>query len=164
MCHLLLGNSDYILLISLELPDLEPDAQMLESSAFIEDRSIMFLACAMEENCLSQSAYQIDKSDPEWIFSTRRLLRFTAAIKNIGRVPFRPYAPKNTWQWHSCHRHYHSMEVFAHFDILDRLGNRIAEGHKASFCLEDNVCEDDNNKRFACADFGDQGISVGCGK
>lgn len=47
-----------------DLPDLEPDALELESSAFIEDRSIMFLQCAMEENCLSKSAYEIDKTNP----------------------------------------------------------------------------------------------------
>jgi lysyl oxidase-like protein 2/3/4 len=32
------------------------------------------------------------------------------------------------------------MEVFATFDVIDSNGDKIAEGHKASFCLEDNQC------------------------
>lgn len=47
-----------------DLPDLEPDPHEVERSAFIEHRSIIFLQCAMEENCLSGSAYEIDRNDP----------------------------------------------------------------------------------------------------
>lgn len=54
-------------------------------------------------------------------------------------------------------RHYHSMEVFATFYIYNSTGHRVAEGHKASFCLEDNQCLDEIKPRYACADFGDQG-------
>lgn len=49
------------------------------------------------------------------------------------------------------------MEVFATFYIYNSTGHRVAEGHKASFCLEDNQCLDDVHPRYACADFGDQG-------
>lgn len=49
------------------------------------------------------------------------------------------------------------MEVFATFNIYNSTGHRVAEGHKASFCLEDNQCLDDVKPRYACANFGDQG-------
>lgn len=49
------------------------------------------------------------------------------------------------------------MEVFATFDIYNSTKHRVAEGHKASFCLEDNQCLPDVKPRYACANFGDQG-------
>lgn len=100
----------------------------------------------------------------DWLFESRRLLRFTAKIGNIGSADFRPLVHKAAWTWHSCHKHYHSMETFAHFDILsaDAAGVRVAEGHKASFCLEDNDCDPGIIGKYKCANFGDQGITPGC--
>lgn len=54
------------------------------------------------------------------------------------------------------------MEVFAVFNIFNAHNEKVAEGHKASFCLEDNQCTPGVKRKYACANYGDQGISVGC--
>ncbi|XP_042217077.1 lysyl oxidase homolog 2-like isoform X2 [Homarus americanus] len=144
------------------IADLVPDHIELARSAHLEDKQLFFLQCAMEENCLAASAVKSQDSGYGWHLETRRLMRFTARIVNQGDEAFRPFLPKQYWEWHACHMHYHSMEVFAHYDIIDSAGNRVAEGHKASFCLEDNNCLPGVEPIFKCANFGDQGISPGC--
>lgn len=39
-----------------EIADLVPDHMELARSAHLEDKQLFFLQCAMEENCLAQSA------------------------------------------------------------------------------------------------------------
>ncbi|CAG0882774.1 unnamed protein product [Cyprideis torosa] len=143
------------------LADLVPDLYEMQRSLHLEDKQLWFLSCALEENCLGSDANELMKSANGHL-EVRRLLRFTARIANVGTADFRPFAPKSSWQWHQCHLHYHSMEVFANFDIFDEKGKRVAEGHKASFCLEDAECKHGVEKVYNCENYGDQGISPGC--
>ena len=84
--------------------DLQPDLMELMQSAYLEDKPLFLLQCAMEENCLATGAYTERQENPYWQQLTRRLLRFTTAIANIGTADFRPFIHKSAWQWHACHQ------------------------------------------------------------
>uniref|UniRef100_H0WAI6 Lysyl oxidase homolog n=1 Tax=Cavia porcellus TaxID=10141 RepID=H0WAI6_CAVPO len=106
----------------------------------------------------SGSAYRGDVRDYDY----RVLLRFPQRVKNQGTSDFLPSRPRYSWEWHSCHQHYHSMDEFSHYDLLDaNTQSRVAEGHKASFCLEDTSCDYGYYRRFACTAH-TQGLSPGC--
>ena len=85
------------------MADLAIDHMELMNTAFLEDKQMFFLQCAMEENCLASQAYEIQKESNSWHLETRRLLRFTARILNVGTADFKPFIPKHLWEWHMCH-------------------------------------------------------------
>ncbi|XP_077091670.1 lysyl oxidase homolog 1 [Siphateles boraxobius] len=140
------------------LPDLVPDPNYVQASTYVQRAHMYSLRCAAEEKCLASSAYSADATD----YSVRVLLRFPQRVKNQGTADFIPNRPRHTWEWHSCHQHYHSMDEFSHYDLLEvSSGRKVAEGHKASFCLEDTTCDFGHLKRFACTSH-TQGLSSGC--
>ncbi|KAI0989689.1 hypothetical protein GJ496_004295 [Pomphorhynchus laevis] len=151
------------LICTKELPDLYLDLHLLKRDFYLEERYLFYLQCAMEENCVALSAYHFQKQYPDdWHYNKRKLIRFTSAIWNNGTADFYPTLPKYAWIWHLCHAHYHSMEIFARYEIFSLTGMKLTESTKASFCLEDNNCLAGYTKKFACRNFGDQGISPKC--
>jgi len=142
------------------LPDLVIDTDLLKRYMELNTIPLRYLQCAFEENCLSASAAARMR---ESLSYRRRLLRFSVKVENRGLDHFRPFADKSTWEWHSCHKHYHSMETFSSYDFIrQRTGKKVAQGHKASFCLEDTKCDPGFEQVWNCTDMGDQGISPGC--
>lgn len=140
------------------LPDLVPDPNYVQASTYIQRAHMYSLRCAAEEKCLASSAYTTETTD----YDVRVLLRFPQRVKNQGTADFMPNRPRHTWEWHSCHQHYHSMDEFSHYDLLEvSSGRKVAEGHKASFCLEDTTCDFGHLKRYACTSH-TQGLSPGC--
>ncbi|XP_020792037.1 protein-lysine 6-oxidase-like [Boleophthalmus pectinirostris] len=137
------------------LPDLVPDPVYLQSGSYVQRVPMYNLRCAAEENCLSSSAHFSQDYD------TRVLLRFTQRVKNQGTSDFLPSRPRYAWEWHSCHHHFHSMDEFSVYELLDSGNRAVAEGHKASFCLEDTSCDPGYYRRYACTSH-TQGLSPGC--
>ena len=73
------------------------------------------LTCALEEGCLSPSAYESVGGDSR--SNLRKLLRFTQKISNIGNADFiSPHHPDD-WQWHSCHKHFHRSRFDVHWPL-----------------------------------------------
>jgi len=142
------------------LPDIVPDIDILRREMRINIIPLNRLRCPLEENCLSDTAgYLISDA----IYFHRRLLRFSVKIENRGLADFRPNVPRSSWKWHKCHRHYHSMETFSSYDLISKEnGKKIAQGHKASFCLEDTRCYPGFDRKYNCSQRGGQGISPGC--
>lgn len=91
------------------------DYRVVKKSIRVESRGLYELTCAYDENCLSSTAaHYIHYPN---LFH-RTLLRFTSRFWNRGTDSFEPDVSKENWQWHTCHRHYHSMERFTDYDLI----------------------------------------------
>ncbi|KAF6778130.1 hypothetical protein AHF37_02360 [Paragonimus kellicotti] len=86
------------------LPDLEPDVQALQDSAYSTVIPLFQAQCALEENCFPPSVYNLISRNPQMaLMHMRRLLRFSSLIHNVGTEVFRPHEPPERWVWHACH-------------------------------------------------------------
>ena len=101
------------------LPDLVVNVEELERHVRVDAIPLSYLRCSYEENCLAASARTQWYNNQHYV---RRLLRFTTRIENRGLASFVPDVPRSRWQWHQCHAHYHSMEVFSRYDLVSKYG------------------------------------------
>ena len=100
-----------------DAPDILMDMNAMRSSIKINTWPLRHLSCSKTENCLTKSAYTSDAyTNPKT--NTRRLMVFTSLILNKGTAAFRPNMHKDQWEWHQCHKHFHSMEYFARYDLI----------------------------------------------
>ena len=91
-------------------------------------------------------------------------MKFDSLTHNWGLCPFLPNLNREDWIFHDCHNHYHSFEAFVEFSLVHpKTGEKVAEGHKASFCLEDTVCAEGYSGQYQCTPTSAQGISANCG-
>ena len=92
----------------------------MRSSIKINTWPLHHLSCSKSENCLTSTAYSKDAYvNPKT--KTRRLMVFTSLILNKGTAAFRPNRHKDQWEWHQCHKHFHSMEYFSRYDVIGSL-------------------------------------------
>ncbi len=110
-------------------------------------------ACAVQEGCLRGTG-------------TRRIVRFTTHIKNIGNQdyfigspPLDPALPSNQFAWDACHQHWH-YRGYAEYVLFNALGTRLPVGSKNGFCVLDLECNDGGLGKYTC---GNMGITSNCG-
>ena len=104
-------------------PDLLPLQEGLADNRVIY-RYIPRNSCAVQERCVGGTGW-------------RRLLQFSASVRNQGRVPVvggdtsdgSPYRVNNIYEFSACHGHFH----FSHYGTF---GYGNFPGEKRAFCLE----------------------------
>eukprot|EP00051_Salpingoeca_urceolata_P005542 m.74212 g.74212 ORF g.74212 m.74212 type:complete len:496 (+) comp14416_c1_seq1:130-1617(+) len=132
--------------------DLEPDEDQVFNGISITNEYFSEQSCPYQEKCLGGPGL-------------RKLLRFSAGIKNVGNRDFTagsPTDPNNPFKAHfvedQCHQHYHFVG-FTHFKLE---GNgQVLPGLKESFCLIDIAPIDGSSGPSTGYDCGNMGISAG---
>ncbi|MBL7937856.1 MAG: hypothetical protein JNL43_00735 [Flavobacteriales bacterium] len=128
-------------------PDLTVNQAALQSSLVMQNLNITD-ACAPVEGCTRG-------------LGTRRLLRFTTRIDNIGTTDY--YIGNNNTQpgmfnTNNCHGHPH-YAGYADYILFDQAGNATPVGFKNGFCVIDVGCNPGFSGQFGCSNMG---ISKGC--
>ncbi|CBY23621.1 unnamed protein product [Oikopleura dioica] len=137
------------------LPDLMTNAKRVQETLHLDYADLSSLSCALEEGCFSRSAY---RKNPKM---ARKLLKFTQMISNIGDADFLSPHNSSKWEYHTCHKHYHSMSTFSEYSLLTiNRKDRVAHSQKVSFCLEDTECKPGVAQKYHCLK--EQAISPGC--
>lgn len=95
-----------------DAPDLVMDIHSFTESIKIDIHPLNHLRCSFEEGCLAPDVKNF------WGRKNRHLLKFTSRFMNKGAVTFRPNIDKSSWTYHKCHKHFHSMETFAIYDLI----------------------------------------------
>ncbi|CAB4035420.1 lysyl oxidase homolog 2A-like, partial [Paramuricea clavata] len=99
------------------LPDLALSIRGIYRTLRVDYLPNTMLRCSWEENCLTSSANRY-MNNFYMRYYRRRLMRFSTIILNFGSADYRPLAKKEDWIWHTCHKHFHSQEEFATYDLL----------------------------------------------
>ncbi len=129
-----------------DAPDLFIDEYWIQpvfSDIFVSDDT-----CELLEGCVGGTGW-------------RTIMRFTAAIPNIGSTDLALGIPANNpdvFHYSACHSHFH-FDDFAVYELRDGDGV-VATGHKQAFCLLDTIswAWPPEIAQFDCAN---QGISRG---
>ncbi len=108
-----------------DAPDLLLDPAQIEPS--FADILVTNQTCELLEGCVGGTG-------------PRRLMLFTAAIRNVGSRDLVLGIPANhpdVFHYSPCHQHYH-FDEFARYDL--RAGDTVvAIGHKQAFCMLDTI-------------------------
>lgn len=130
-------------------PDLMVVRSAIESSLTVDNLSVGPTNCYIAEGCLTG-------------YGTRRLIRFTTHIKNIGNQDYFIGAPStvgNQFTYDACHGHWHYVG-YAEYLLYDQNYQPVEAGYKNGFCVLDLECSGGGMAKFGCSNMG---ITAGCG-